>query len=77
MSFIVDSLRGQLIQDVLVDSEVTYIMLINGTQITIKGLIVVEPKPVSIEECAAGMKSPHQSSLPHLRFGDKSPASSP
>jgi hypothetical protein len=41
----VDSLRGQLIQDVLVDSEVVYIMLANGTQITIKGLVVVEPKP--------------------------------
>jgi hypothetical protein len=45
MSFIVDSLRGQLIEDALVDSEVMYIMLTNGTQITIKGLVVVEPKP--------------------------------
>jgi hypothetical protein len=45
MSFIVDSLRGQRIQDVLVDSEVMYIMLTNGTQVTVKGLVVVEPKP--------------------------------
>lgn len=40
----VDLLRGQLIQDVLVDSEVVYIMLNDGTQITIKGVVVVEPK---------------------------------
>jgi hypothetical protein len=44
MSLMADLLRDQLIQDVLVDSEVVYIMLNNGTQITIKGLVVVEPK---------------------------------
>lgn len=44
MSFIVDSLVGKEIGAVLVDSEVMYIMLTNGTQITIKGVIVVEPK---------------------------------
>jgi hypothetical protein len=44
MSLMVDLLRDQLIQDVLVDSEVVYIMLNNGTQMTIKGLVVVEPK---------------------------------
>jgi hypothetical protein len=44
MSLMVDLLRDQLIQDVLVDSEVVYIMLNNGTQITIKGFVVVEPK---------------------------------
>jgi hypothetical protein len=44
MSLMVDLLRDQLIQDVLVDSEVVYIMLSNGTQITIKGVVVVEPK---------------------------------
>jgi len=43
MSFIADLLTGNQIQDVLVDSEVTYIMLTNGTQVTIRGLIVVEP----------------------------------
>jgi hypothetical protein len=44
MSLMVDLLRDQRIQEVLVDSEVVYIMLNNGTQITIKGLVVVEPK---------------------------------
>jgi hypothetical protein len=44
MSFMADVLRGQLIQDVLVDAEVMYVMLTNGTQMTIKGLVVVEPK---------------------------------
>jgi hypothetical protein len=44
MSLMVDLLRDQRIQDVLVDSEVVYIMLNNGTQITIKGVVVVEPK---------------------------------
>jgi hypothetical protein len=43
MNLIGGLLRGNTIQDVLVDSEVTYIMLTNGTQITIKGLVVVEP----------------------------------
>ena len=36
-------LAGKQIQDALVDSEVTYIMLTDGTQITIRGLVVVEP----------------------------------
>ena len=45
MSLMVDLLRDQLIEDVLVDSEVVYIMLNNGTQITINGVVVVEPKP--------------------------------
>jgi hypothetical protein len=44
MSFIVDSLVGERIEDVLVDSEVTYIMLANGTQITIRGFVVVQPR---------------------------------
>jgi len=43
MSYMADLLTGKQIQDVLVDSEVTYIMLTNGTQVTIRGLIVVEP----------------------------------
>jgi len=45
MSFIVDALVGQKIDSVLVDSEVMYVMLANGTQITVRGLVVVEPKP--------------------------------
>jgi hypothetical protein len=43
MSFIAELLAGKQIQDALVDSEVTYIMLTDGTQITIRGLVVVEP----------------------------------
>jgi hypothetical protein len=43
MSFISELLVGKQIQDALVDSEVTYIMLTDGTQITIRGLVVVEP----------------------------------
>ena len=48
----VDLLRNHLIQDVLVDSEVVYIMLNNGTQITIKGVVVVEPKRSEHRESA-------------------------
>ena len=45
MSFIEKALVGNRISDVMADSEVTYIMLSNGTQITIRGLVVVEPLP--------------------------------
>ena len=45
MSFLEKSLVGNRISDVMADSEVTYIMLANGTQITIRGLVVVEPLP--------------------------------
>jgi len=38
-------LVGGHINSVLVDSEVTYIMLTNGTQITIRGMVAVQPKP--------------------------------
>jgi len=50
MSFIADLLTGKQIQDVLVDSEVTYIMLTNGTQITIRGLVIVEPCEANSKE---------------------------
>lgn len=43
MSFIEKALVGNRISDVMADSEVTYIMLANGTQITIRGLVVVQP----------------------------------
>jgi hypothetical protein len=49
MSFIADLLIGKQIQDVLVDSEVTYLMLTNGTQVTIHGLVAVEPCQVPSE----------------------------
>jgi hypothetical protein len=45
MSFLADALAGQKITHVMADSEVTYIMLANGTQITIRGVVVVEPNP--------------------------------
>ena len=44
MSYFAEILAGATIDSVLVDSEVTYIMLTNGTQITIRGLVVVQPK---------------------------------
>jgi len=43
-----DWLRGKRIQDVYVDSEVLYVMLSDGTQVTIKGLVVVEPNPSTV-----------------------------
>lgn len=43
MSFLERELVGQHISDVMADTEVTYIMLANGTQITIRGIVVVEP----------------------------------
>jgi hypothetical protein len=44
MSYFAEILAGAKIDSVLVDSEVTYIMLTNGTQITVRGLVVVQPK---------------------------------
>jgi len=46
MSYFAETLVGGQIDSVLTDSEVTYIMLSNGTQVTIRGLIIVQPKPV-------------------------------
>ena len=46
MSFFEHSLIGKKIDSVHADSEVTYIMLRDGTQITIRGLVVVEPRSV-------------------------------
>lgn len=43
MSALAALLRGSQIVDVYADSEVTYLMLANGTQVTIKGLVVVQP----------------------------------
>ena len=48
MSFIVDALTGQQIDSVLVDSEVMYVMLANGTQITVRGMVVVQPKSQAV-----------------------------
>lgn len=45
MSYFARILEGQQIHSVMVDPEVTYIMLRNGTQVTIRGLVIVEPRP--------------------------------
>jgi len=45
MSYFADILTGAQIQSVWVDTELTYIMLNNGTQVTIRGVVVVQPKP--------------------------------
>jgi len=38
----------------LADSELIYIMLSNGTQVTIRGLVVVEPKHTQPKPTSAG-----------------------
>jgi len=43
MSLFEESLRGQTIEGVYVDSEVTYLMLEDGTHVTIRGTVMVEP----------------------------------
>jgi hypothetical protein len=45
MSFFENLLVGKQIDSVHVDSEVTYVMLTDGTQVVIRGLVVVEPRP--------------------------------
>jgi hypothetical protein len=47
MNFFEESLVGRQIHSVHVDSEVTYIMLSDGTQITARGWVVVERGPRS------------------------------
>ena len=56
MSFLADALAGQKITHVLADSEVTYIMLANGTQITIRGLVVVAPNPSAATERSTAVR---------------------
>jgi hypothetical protein len=43
MTYFAEALVGTQIHSVFVDSEVTYIMLTNGTQLTIRGLVAVQP----------------------------------
>jgi len=43
MSFFERSLVGKQIDGVYVDSEITYIMLNDGTPVTIRGWVVIEP----------------------------------
>jgi hypothetical protein len=47
MRFFQRSLTGKQIHSVHVDSEVTCLMLTDGTQVTIRGWIVVEPADAS------------------------------
>ena len=43
MSFFQDLLVGKQIDSVHVDSEVTYILLNDGTHVAIRGLVIIEP----------------------------------
>lgn len=56
MSVLADALAGQTITHVMADSEVTYMMLANGTQITIRGLVVVEPKQASTAQTSTAVR---------------------
>ena len=56
-SYVSELLTGVEIHSVLVDSEVTYIMLDNGTQVTIRGVIAVQPKNARPEPPAASMSA--------------------
>ena len=47
MSIFQKLLVGRQIDCVHVDSEVTYIMLTDGTQVTIRGLVVVSPGTIA------------------------------
>ena len=52
MSFFENSLVGRRIDCVHVDSEVTYLMLSDGTHVAIRGLVIVEPGPSANPEPA-------------------------
>ena len=47
MSFFERSLAGKQIHSVHVDSEITCLMLADGTQVTIRGWVIVEPGALS------------------------------
>jgi hypothetical protein len=53
MSFIERALLGQQIEDVWVDSEGTYMTLADGTVVTIRGIVVVEPRQPKVMPSAA------------------------
>ena len=44
------ALVGQQIADIYVDTELTYIMLANGTQITIRGVVIVDVSQVTTKK---------------------------
>jgi hypothetical protein len=45
MSFLAAVLIGKQIEAVHADTEVTYLMLADGTLVTIRGILVVQPAP--------------------------------
>ena len=47
MSYFAELLTGAEIDSVYVDPDVTYIMLTDGTQVTIRGVVVVQPASTS------------------------------
>ena len=56
MSLFENSLVGRQINAVHVDSDVTYVMLSDGTQVTIRGLVVVDPGRAFVENPATVQK---------------------
>jgi len=50
MSIFSELLCGRRIEAAMSDSEVTYLMLSDGTQVTIKGLVVVQPPQPALVE---------------------------
>jgi hypothetical protein len=54
MSFMAELLRGKRIDDVFADTEIVYIMLADGTQVSIRGVVLVEPKPDRVQQAKAG-----------------------
>jgi len=62
MSFFQASLTGKQIDSVHVDSELTYIILNDGTCVSIRGLVIIEPgRVVNVESwLGPSMKATHQ-----------------
>jgi hypothetical protein len=57
MSYFTETLTGTTIHSVLVDSEVTYLMLSNGTQVTIHGVVVVQPLDLPPQTAAPSIRA--------------------
>lgn len=57
MSLLADALKGKQIHSAHVDSEVTYIMLTDGTQVTIKGVVMVVPGSTPNRKVTAPIRS--------------------
>ncbi len=64
MSLLEDLLVGERIAAVHADSEVTYVMLTSGSQITIHGLVRVEPPPTIRAERLTGTQQPSGQGAP-------------